>query len=204
MRNVSSTDGSISYGETSWEAGGSPAVIAREKYQNLISKANTVPIQKVFRLYGIKVDEINRKITCPFKTHKGGRESTASFYWYPATNSYCCYGCRQGSHAVDFVHYMEGLTKIKAAQKILDKFSSEIDENLIIDHDDLLETLQIISLFSNYVRDFRNSFSDEKSISFIEDKCQIYDKITEKHQLNNEGLKSVVNQLIETINQYSL
>jgi hypothetical protein len=204
MRNISNTTGSISYGETSWEAGDTPASVAREKYQDLINKANSVPIQQVFKLYGIKLDEINRKTTCPFKSHKGGRESTASFYWYPNTNTYCCYGCRQGSHPVDFVQYMDGTTKTKAAQKILDKLSSEIDDNAIVEHDNFSETMQIIISFSNHVREFRNNFSDEKSIAFIEDKCQIYDKITEKHQLNNDGLKSLVIQLIQTISQYSL
>ncbi len=204
MRNLSSANGSFSYGETSWEDGDSPDSIARKKYQDLIGKANSVPIIKVFSLYSLRLDEVNRKITCPFKSHKGGRESTASFYYYPHTNTYWCYGCKQGSHPVDFVTYMDGCTRVKAAKKILEKFNSDIDPDLFVDKNDFHESLKIMLTFSNFVRDFRYNFSDEKSTKFIEQNCQMYDNITTKHNLNNEALKLVVDRLIENINKYSM
>jgi DNA primase len=204
MRELSSTSGSFSYGETSWEAGDSSDSSERSKYQDLINKANAVPILKVFQLYNLKIDDINRKITCPFKSHKGGRESTASFYYYPHTNTYWCYGCKQGSHPVDFVMNMEGSTRVKSAKKILERLNSEVDQDLFLDKSDFNETLQIMLKFSNLVREFRINFNDEKSFKFIEENCKLYDNITSKHNLNNEALRLVVDKLSENINKYSL
>jgi hypothetical protein len=204
MRDVSSTNGSFSYGETSWEAGDLADSSERAKYQDLINKANAVPILKVFQLYNLRIDDNNRKITCPFKSHKGGRESTASFYYYPHTNTYWCYGCKQGAHPVDFVMNMEGCTRVKAAKKVLERLNSEIDQDLFLDKNDFNETLQIMLKFSNLVRDFRINFNDEKSFNFIEDNCKLYDTITSKHNLNNEALKLVVDKISENINKYSL
>jgi DNA primase len=204
MRNVSSTSGPINYGETSWEAGDIADFDERDKHQNLIKKANSVAILKIFKMYNIKIDDINRKIVCPFRSHKGGRESTASFYYYPNTNTYWCYGCKQGAHPVDFVMNMDGCTRTKAAQKIIEQLSIDFDNLEIITQDDFFETLKIMVKFSDYVRNFRMNFSDEKSFDFIEKHCKIFDDLTQKHQLNNNALEVVVDKLIQAIEKYNL
>lgn len=204
MRELSSSARSFSYGETSWEAGDSTIFSEKQKFQALIEKANSVPIINIFRFYHLKLDEINKKTTCPFKSHKNGRENTPSFYWYPQTNTYCCYGCRQGSHPVDFVVYMDGCTRIQAAHKIIKIFSSEIEEDAFTDRGSLLETLQIMMKFSNAIREFRMNFSDDISFCFIEDKCSVFDKINQKHNLSNEALSSVIEQLLDAIKNYKL
>ena len=202
MRQISNTTGSINSSQTSGEAGDFTASFAGEGYQNIIEKANTVDLIKIFKMYGFRLNEINRKTTCPFKSHKGGHESTASFYYYPETNSYCCFGCRQGSRPVDFVANMDRSTKLKAAQKILEKFHGEIDEELISHKEDFSEKMNIMIQYADAVRNFRNQFNDQKSFDFIENNCFIYDKINKKHDLTNEALRSVVNQLIQAINNY--
>ncbi len=204
MRNLSSNSGPNSYGETSWEAGDIADFDERDRHQNLIKKANSVPILKIFKMYHIKIDDSNRKIVCPFKNHKGGRENTASFYYYPNTNTYWCYGCQQGAHPVDFVMNMDGSTRVKAAKKIIEQLSSSIDNIELAHQDDFFEILQTMMKFSNHVREFRINFPDEKSFDFIEKHCKIFDDLTHKHQLNNEALIVVVDQLIEAIDKYNL
>lgn len=203
MRQISSTSRSTSGSQASGQDGSLLSTFAGEGYQNILEKANTVPFKKVFRLYGIRIDEVNRKITCPFKSHKGGRESTASFYFYPETNSYCCYGCRQGSSPVDFVANMDRISTGKAAQKILDNFSSDVDEDLILGGDSFSEKIKIMMRYSDAVRDFRLVFSDEKSYDFIEDNCKTFDKINKKFDLSNEALDVVVSKLIKNISEYT-
>lgn len=202
MREISNTTRSISDSQASREAGDFTAAYAGEGYQNIIERANTVPLKKIFKLYGLRLDEMNRKATCPFKSHKGGRESTASFYYYPETNTYCCYGCRQGSSPVDFIINMDRCNKIKAAQKILEHFSSDTDEELILGKEDFSEKLKIMIEYSNAVRNFRINFNDDKSFEFIENNCLIFDTINKRHDLTNEALKLVVSKLTDAINKY--
>ena len=93
-----------------------------DKSRGIIQEANSVSLTKIFRHYNIRVDEGNRKAPCPF--HKGGRESSASFYYYPESNTYFCFGCKIGSRPIDFVSLIENCTYMEAANKILSQFSS--------------------------------------------------------------------------------
>lgn len=207
MRNISSTTRPINYGETSWETGSISDSYERESIKNLIQKANSVPILKIFQIYNIKIDEVNRKIVCPFKSHKNGRESTPSFYYYPNTNTYWCYGCKQGSHPTDFVMHMDEINVYKAANKIIKILSSEISlDNLDsgLEKDSFFESLKIMIKFSNCVRDFRNNYSDNNSFLYIENICKTYDDITQKHSLNNIALETVIDQLVDKINNYKI
>jgi hypothetical protein len=204
MREISNTNGSISDGKTSGENRDFTAPFAGEGYQNIVEQANSVSIKKIFNVYGVRLDELNRKTTCPFKSHKGGRESTASFYYYPDTNTYFCYGCRQGSKPTDFVMHMDRSNKITAAKKILENFYSNDDGVYNLDNQNFSERLEILMEFSNAVRNFHINFTDEESFYFIEEKCRVFDTINLKHDLNNDALKSVVIQLVEIINNYKI
>ena len=202
MRQISNTTRSNSSSQTSGQTGSFTDSYAGEGYQNIVEIANTVSLNKIFKLYGIQLDELNRKTTCPFKSHKGGREHTASFYYYPDTNTYCCFGCRQGSTCVDFVANMEKCDRIKAAKKILEKFQVNLDQEIPSNKEDIQEKIHIMMQYSDVVRNFRKQFSDEKSFYFIEDNCSTFDAINKKHDLNNEALKLVVDKLIYAINNY--
>lgn len=205
MRKIPDTTGLDGYGETPGETGSAPtALTGKAFYQDLIRKANTVPLAYVFKHYGLHLNEINRKTTCPFKTHKGGRESSASFYFYPDTNSYCCYGCRLGSFGCDFVAAMDGITKSQAAYKIISLFNGYVDDDDGLDRNDFTEKLEIMLDFSNAIREFRQSHFDEKSFEFAEHICSVYDTLNMKHKtLNNEALRRVVDELKEKINSYT-
>ena len=202
MREISNNPRSISGSQAPGSPGDFTSSYAGEGYQDLIQKANTISLKKIFKMYGVRLDEINRKTTCPFRSHKGGHESTASFYYYPDTNTYCCYGCRQGSTSVDFVANMDRCHKSKAAHKILEKFKADVDEDLILHKEDFSEKMSIMMEYADAVRNFRLQFSDDKAFDFIENNCHIYDTINKKHDLTNEALRLVVNQLIQAINNY--
>src|SRR5437016_1222250 len=108
MHKLQDSTGFNSFGETSWETGDTSDSSSRKAYfKELIAKANSVRLIRIFGFYGIRIDEQNKKIICPFKSHSNGKESTPSFVYYPQTNTYCCYGCKQGSTPVDFVANMD-------------------------------------------------------------------------------------------------
>lgn len=181
------------------------SIAGQESYQDLINLANTVPLIHIFKHYGLRVDEYNRKITCPFKSHKGGRETTPSFYYYAHTNSFRCYGCgigHQYAHGCEFVAAMDGITKSKAALKVLELFSTDVDEDNILSKRDFSERLEIMVNFANVVREFRQAHVDEKSQKFIEDMCLVYDQHNLKHDHTNEALYRVVERIKEQIAFY--
>lgn len=204
---LSSTTGSIDSSQASGEAGSFTAPVAGEdNYQILIDQANSVSLIRIFKLYGLRCDSQNRKIVCPFKSHKGGRESTPSFWFYPDTNSFFCYGCGIGgksSHGCEFIAAMDHTSKVKAAKKILEFFSSDINEYNFQETGNFSEKLDIMMEFSNTVREFRHTHNDEKSFEFIEFICQVYDQHNLKRDLDNEALRRIVEQLKETISLYT-
>jgi hypothetical protein len=208
MRPISNTTGSNSTGSTPGEAGDpTDAYTRKDHYQELIDRANTVPLTRIFKLYGIRLDEQNRKTTCPFKFHKGGRESTPSFCYYAGTNSFRCFGCGTGGksfHGCEFMAAYENMTKVDAAHKILQLFSEDVDVDNIYDRENLSERLEIMLDFSNVVREFRQTFLDEKSQEFIEFICEVYDQHNTKRNLDNEALRRMVEQIKEKISSYTL
>lgn len=200
---IPSTTRSNSDGKTPGETGSVAAAFAgKDYYQELIGKANTVPIAKVFKHYGVRLDTHNRKTACPFRSHKGGRERTPSFYFYPDTNSFNCYGCSIGGRCCEFVMHMEHCTKVQAAYKILQLFGSDVDEDNIFDPEDLAERLVIMMDFSNAVREFYQTYPTEEAGVYVEVACKKYDALNLKHKLDNEALRRTVEQLKEYINLY--
>jgi len=197
MYNISNTNGPVSWGEASGKTGDFTITSKGKAFnQDLIMSANSVPLINIFRHYGLRISDCKSKITCPFKSHKDGRETTASFWYYPETNSYCCYGCRIGSKGCDFVSEMERISKIDAASKIISWFGAEMTELGAIVAESLPERIEIMMDFSNTVREFRKSVFDEKSYEYIEHICSVYDGVYAKHKnLNNEALRGLVDKL---------
>lgn len=200
---IPNTSRSDSDGKTPGETGSVAASFAgKDYYQELIGRANSVPIGKLFKHYGIRVDVHNKKTSCPFKSHKGGRERTPSFYFYPETNSFNCYGCSTGGRCCDLVMRLENCTKVQAAYKILQQFESDVDEDNIYDPEDLAERLQIMMDLSNTVREFYRTFSTEEAGVYVEAACKKFDTLHLKKKLNNEALQRTVEQLKEYITLY--
>lgn len=208
MRDLSDSTGYFGYGETPRESGDSSKTTTGQIAKDLIHKANTVPLINIFKYYNVKIDSIYNKSICPFKSHKNGRERTPSFKYFIETNSYYCYGCRVGgpqAHACEFVAAMDGLTRYQAASKIIRLFSSDIDETAeVFVGQDFSEQLEIMMDFSNAIRNFRKIYLDKESIDFIEKRCEVYDELNAKHEMDNETLRSVVEYLKEQIIYYKL
>ena len=205
MYELSDITGSISDSEISRNNGDtSEAITRKEYYKNLIQKSNSIPIINIFKHYGLSLNEENKKIICPFPSHKGGRESSPSFYYYPQTNSFWCFGCKIGIKCCDFVANMDNISKTKAASKILELFQYNINDIQFIKYDNLIEKLDIMLKFSNSVRNFRLLHADQHSQEYIEYICSIYDAINLKHNLSNDALNSVIKQLNDKINTFHL
>ena len=203
MRTLSDTTGPDGYGEVPGETGASTGPSpGKAFYQELISRANTVPITRVFKHYGLRLDEHNRKITCPIPSHKGGRENSASFYYYPQTNTFWCFGCKTGIGCCDLVAAMDGISKAKAAFRLIEWFADDVDEDGILDNSSFSERLEIMLDFSSAVREFRTIAIDDKSIAHIEHICSVYDRINLKLKLDNEGLRRLVGELKKEIKSY--
>jgi DNA primase len=207
MRELPNTTGFDGYGETSWEAGdSSKASSGKVSRQDLISKANTVSLIRIFKYYNLRINEFQKSVTCPFKSHQGGRERTPSFSYYPHTNSFHCYGCKIGheyAHGCEFVAAMDGISREKAALKILELFRDDVDENEVFDTPNFSEQLEIMLEFSNAVRDFRQSYLDEKSVKYIEGMCLVYDDLNLRSKpLNNEALRRIVEHFKLKISSY--
>ena len=175
-----------------------------DQIKDLILKANSVNFLDIFKKYNVRIDALNNKTVCPFPFHKGGRESTASFYFYPKTNTFWCFGCKTGTSCSDFVAAMEGINKYNAAIKILNNFNA--NNNLInhCENDEYIEKFLTNKLFSSQVREFLTSYNDENSYIFIEEITQTFDKLIDKYpNLSNEALKSVIDKLNLKIKEYN-
>jgi hypothetical protein len=204
MRQLSNSTRSISDSQISRADGDiTEAFTGKRFYKELITKANTVPLERLFKHYGLHIDSNNKKAVCPFPSHNGGRERTPSFWYYPNTNTFWCFGCKTGITCCDFVAAMDKSNKVKAGYKILDLFSSDVDDDrIILDTNDFNKRLDILMNFSSTVRSFRKNYADYKSQIFIEDICMVFDTINIKHNLNNEALYSVFLQLKDRIDAY--
>jgi len=203
MCNLSGTNRSCSEGEARGEnRDTSNSFTGKIYYNTLIDKANSVPILNIFRYYNVQINEFNIKTTCPFPSHKGGKERTPSFLYYAETNTFFCFGCGKGGGPCFFVMCMESLSQVAAARRIIEFFGKNIGEIDVEGTNDYYDKLNLMLSFSNRIREFRYKFLDEESLIFIEGICQLYDDANCKHKLDNEALKSIVDDLIEEINWY--
>jgi len=212
MLELSNNTGSVSDSETSGENRDSTGYSSeddarKEFYKNLIIKANNVPLMKLFQHYHVLINNTNNKIICPFKNHKNGRERTPSFTFYPETNSFKCYGCNVGhanAHGVEFMSEMEGLSRSKAAKKIIELFDFSFDEKTTLEEENYSERIEMMMSFSNQVRKFRNTYNDENSFQFIEEICNAFD-VTNSYSekdLHSKALKHLIDSLLFKINSY--
>lgn len=207
MRDLPNTDGSFGYGETPGETGDFRTSSERKAFfKELIAKANSVPLIRVMKYYGVKVDAQHPYSVCPFKNHKGGRENTGSFKYYDDTNSFYCFGCKIGkpqAHACEFVAAMEDISLAKAAYKIINLFGDDVDPNAeYVDGHNFSEQLEIMMDFANTVRDFRTTYLDKESQDFIEIRSEVYDGLLARRNMDNDSLRSLVEHLKEQLKVY--
>jgi len=205
MHKLQDSTGFNGFGETSWETGDSSDASTRKLYfKELITKANSIRLIRLFKIYGIRIDEQNKKITCPFKSHANGRESTPSFIFYPQSNTYWCFGCKQGSTPTDFVANMDNLPTWKAAHKIINLYGSEATLDIENEQESFSEKMRLYMDFSNYVYEFiQNNLRNEEALQFVEKVTSIFDRMNSKRDLSNDALESLVFKLKDQIDRYT-
>lgn len=202
---ISNSTRSYSNIESSWQDGSTTtSATGKDFFKALIIKANSLPILDTFKYYGLKISESNKKTICPFLHHQGGKESTASFNWYPNTNMFRCFGCNVGGHATDFVSIMDRISKSKAAYKIINSYGKNITiDDIETETIDYSERLEIMIDFSNFVREYMTQYSqDKKFTNFVEWTLLTFDKCNEKHMLDNECFKHMIIDLKQRIMSY--
>jgi hypothetical protein len=209
MHILSNTTGPVGYGEEPSKVRNSSTTSTRkatnqELIQELIIRANAVPIFHVFKYYKIRFDFYTEKTRCPFKDHKGGKENTASLKKYEDTNSFNCFGCGRGGGPVIFVSLIDGCSLEKAANKILHFFSNKIDDDFLVDNGiNSSERLEIMMQLSTRIFQFRQEHNDKHAFEFIEYIAWVYDHSNALHNYDNEALRRLVNNCIEHIEIYN-
>ncbi len=194
MRKLPNSTGSDSSGETPDDSRSAEATAsAKQFYKELIAKANSVPIKLLFKIYGVRVDEYNKKANCPFPDHN---DKTPSFLYYPETNSFYCHGCKAGTRPVDFIVHMEGLARSKAAARVMELCGGEASEDNEFEPIDYGERLEIIMEFSNFVREFIQSYpGNNEALLHIENTAAIFDVMNAKYKVDNVALKELIIKL---------
>jgi hypothetical protein len=162
-------------------------------YKALIKKANSVPLPIILKHYGYHIDPQNRYIVCPFPFHKGGRESSSSFCYYPDSNTFWCFGCKTGTTPVSFLSNKEGLSFLQAAIKILQCYGSERSIEVVNELPNYSERLSILMEFANFIR--QSLCSNPTALEQIELIAFAFDKMNERYSLTNEALQSLVMEL---------
>jgi len=203
MCTISDELGSDLSGASSWEDGDDSSFIdGKLQFKDLARKANSVSILNIFNNYNLKVSESNRKIVCPFPKHKGGKEITGSFLYYPKTNTFWCFGCHTGTTPIDFVSVMENISKTDAANKILKMYSYNADEEFS-DLADYSHNFEELVNFSNYVREImRNNSENEDFVNFVEKNTSSFDNLNSKYRLDDNALKLIISNIKQRIDNY--
>jgi len=207
MRDLQNESRSNSDGKISIETGGfGNAFTDKNEYKELINKANALDIKKLLLFYNVRIDEYSKKAICPFKFHKNGRESTPSFQYYPATNTFWCHGCKSGNYCVNFISLYEGISRLDAAKKILKLFKSDDFDSSFHNNEDVnpSEKLEIMLKLSSVVREFIKIHDNKEDLIFIENLCMAYDNLNIKLSLgsNNKALSELTNKILWIINNH--
>jgi CHC2-type zinc finger protein len=198
MQSFSSSYRSDRPGGQSSAFGATQTVDERKRALNaLIQQADTVPLTTLFKHYGLRIDHYTNKLICPFLKHKNGQESTPSFKYYPDNNTFWCFGCQTGRTPTDFVAQMEGLSRPKAAHRILELYASEADDSIAtVELPNYSERLQLLMEFSNFIREqMQANLDDPSMITHLESITFVFDKMIQKHTLDNEALQILITKL---------
>ena len=156
----------------------------------LYQQADSVDLLTIMSHYRLNLDAYNKKIHCPFKFH---HDRTASFYFYPTTNSFYCYGCKSYGQASNFVSLIEGIPKLEAAKKIIANFDTQQE---LIHSTNISEWRELYYSFSTGLRAFiQHNKEDPAALEFANAITMMFDQITQNHTLDLMGLKHLLSKL---------
>ena len=180
MHQLSDSDRSQSSSDESWEAGDSQSAIeAKQLAKEMIEQANSVPLLSVLKHYGLRGTESRWKIRCPFKSHAGGQENSASFNYFPETKTFWCFGCNTGRRSCNFVAAMESISITAAARMILELYGSEatLEPGELGYTPDYSERLEVLLEFSESMREFLQANpQDKEALKAAEKMAAFFDR----------------------------
>lgn len=175
-------------GEVFWET---PTKNQVDDIYILINQANSISLKRLFAYYKLNINEINRKTNCPLPNHK---DSTASFNYYPHTNTFWCFGCSNGKSPVDLVAKIECISPIKAARKIVEIIGGT-DKNSCSKEKTPDNLSHLYLKFSSII----NNKITEDNFDQIDGICKTFDEINEKYHLDEEALLALISKLEQHI-----
>jgi len=170
---------------------------------------SSIDIVDVLNKYEIEYN--NKLINCPLPNHE---DKTPSMAIYEVTNSFNCFGCKQGGTIIDFVALMEDITPFKAVVKLNDMFN-----HLKIDFEEQNKTLNkewfTLDDKNKYHLDatkLRNHLIEEHHIINTEQNMYMYmhgtyeiiekselTKLIENHMIDNENNKFKSTHYVEEV-----
>ncbi len=166
--------------------------------RDAIDKANSIKLFELLQSYDVNVGYRNNTY-CPFPFHKNGNERSASFNFYPNTNSFYCWGCKTGGRAVDFISRYKSISRYDAALEIINEYSVGDVSNI----ERVNNYYPVYAEFSNLIREFIIEHSEEpKALEHAEYICSALDSIRSKHYLDINALNMVLTKLRKKLADY--
>lgn len=208
MHQLSDPNRPESPGDESWEAGSSQSAFeAKQLAKELIEQANSVPLLHIFKHYGIRGTDSKWKMRCPFKSHAGGQENSPSFWYYPDTKTFWCFGCSTGRRPCNFVAAMENISITAAARRILELYGSEatLDAGEVAYTPDYSERLEILMEFSDSMREFLQANpNDTESLEAAEKMAAFFDRMNSTKNPDIALLKRLVSSLKDKMSEIKI
>jgi hypothetical protein len=169
------------------------------KENSSLQKANSIDFLLILKNVGVNLP-FDRKIICPFKSHKFGMEKTPSLHFYLDTNSFYCFGCQTGGGPVEFVSVLKNISKNEAIEEIL----STHQEGYLLDLEDNKfnnELKQSVLDLSLKLRTKLSLYKDnEFKLKEIENISKIYDSLIVKYNLTFDGYLALIKKIDDKLN----
>lgn len=168
-----STSDSGSSGRSEVEPTGSdsrPRTNSSKKTIDLIRRAdNKIRLLDILRSYGLNISKSNPysdwsdSIVCPFPSHKGGRERTASFGYNFKTDMFHCFGCSASGRTCGFISLRSEIPVRAVAEQIIrDTVGYETDDEEYDDDNPRID--QFLFGFSKYIQNLTKKHKDSPDI----------------------------------------
>lgn len=201
MQKLSDNTGSNIHSNTQnagWDIGTNDKDAIKDK----IARANSASLLELFARYEIPIDGYaSKKCCCPLPDHN---DNSPSFFFKTENQTFYCYGCGRGGKAVRLVSLMENVSLEEAADKIIEGYETNPD---VVSNNgrEFRERKAIVLGFSSIIRAFLQENSDDvNAIAYADKIAKGFDTLTEKHEIQNDGLKKVVEKLKMKLGEYKI
>lgn len=166
-----------------------------------IDQANQTSLLSILHSYSVRIDDYERMACCPLPHHKGGQEHSASFHFYPETNSFYCFGCKSGGCPVDFVSLAENISRYQASVLINEEYEVDTSQQMITKQQ--LNCDSFYLEFADNIRTFLLAHNKHPgALKFAEQICVAFDTLVQKYSIGPDGLSSLVGKLKARLDGY--